>query len=51
MDKYDLLQTLEMVFPNSSDKEKNDSWFIANQNEDQKTVTITFFLHEKETQS
>jgi len=29
MTKYDLLQTLEMIFPNSSDKDHNDAWFIT----------------------
>ena len=28
--RYDLLQTLEMIFPN---KEGNDAWFVANENE------------------
>ena len=45
MKKYDLLQTLEMIFPNSSDKEENDSWFITEDEFEQKEGTfiqITF---------
>lgn len=39
MTKYDLLQTLEMIFPN---KEEDDSWFIAS--EDEGIVRIAFVL-------
>lgn len=45
MTKYDLLQTLEMIFPNSSDKEYNDAWFITKDEFDQEEGTfiqITF---------
>lgn len=39
MTRYDLLQTLEMIFPN---KEEDDSWFIAS--EDEGIVRIAFVL-------
>ena len=42
MTRYDLLQTLEMIFPNSSNKEENDSWFVAS--EDEGIVRIAFFV-------
>jgi hypothetical protein len=45
MTKDDLLQSLEMIFPNSSDKEYNDSWFITEDEFDQEEGTfiqITF---------
>jgi hypothetical protein len=47
MTKDDLLQTLEMICPNSSDKNHNDAWFIT---EDEYTqnegtfIQITFKL-------
>ena len=39
VNKYDLLQTLEMIFPN---KEENDSWFVAS--EDEGIVRIAFVV-------
>ena len=39
MTRYDLLQTLEMIFPN---KEENDSWFVAS--EDEGIVRIAFVV-------
>ena len=50
MTKYDLLQTLEMIFPNSSDKKHNDAWFITEDEFDQEEGTfiqVTFKI-EKE---
>jgi len=43
---YDILQTLEMIYPNSSDKDKNDAWFVGRSSED--LLTIHFILDEKE---
>ena len=37
--RYDLLQTLEMIFPN---KEENDAWFVAS--EDEGIVRIAFVV-------
>ena len=39
MTRYDLLQTLEMIFPN---KEENDAWFVAS--EDEGIVRIAFVV-------
>jgi len=39
MTRYDLLQTLEMIFPN---KEGNDAWFVAS--EDEGIVRIAFVV-------
>jgi hypothetical protein len=49
MTKYDLLQTLEMIFPNSSDKDHNDAWFITEDEYAQDEgvfIQITFKLDE-----
>ena len=39
MTRYDLLETLEMIFPN---KEGNDAWFVAS--EDEGIVRIAFVV-------
>ena len=39
MTRYDLLQTLEMIFPN---EEGNDAWFVAS--EDEGIVRIAFVV-------
>ena len=52
MAKYDLLQTLEMLIPNSSDKKHNDAWFITEDEFDQEEGTfiqITFKIEKEET--
>ena len=42
MTRYDLLQTLEMIFPN---EEGNDAWFVAFvASEDEGIVRIAFFV-------
>lgn len=46
MTEYDILQTLEMVYPNSSDKEENDAWFVGKSHEG--LLTIHFILDEEE---
>lgn len=46
MTKYDILQTLEMIYPNSSDKEENDAWFVGKSHEG--LLTIHFILDDEE---
>lgn len=42
MTRYELLQALEMIFPNSSDKDENDAWFVAD--EDEGIVKVCFIV-------
>jgi len=44
MNRYDILQTLEMIFPNSSDDANNNAWFVGKSNEG--LLTIHFILDE-----
>ena len=44
--RYDIIQTLEMIYPNSSDKDKNDAWFVGKSSEG--LLTIHFILDEEE---
>ena len=46
MNTYDILQTLEMTFPNSSDKEDNDAWFVGKS--DEGLLTVHFILDEED---
>lgn len=46
MNTYDILQALEMMFPNSSDKDDNDAWFVGKSHEG--LLTIHFILDEEE---
>jgi hypothetical protein len=40
MTRYGLAQTLEMIFPNSSDKDENDAWFFGESDEGYQTVVF-----------
>lgn len=42
---YSIIQTLEMIFPNSSDKDGNDAWYIGKS--DEGLLTIHFILAEE----
>ena len=44
---YSIIQTLEMIFPNSSDKDGNDAWYIGKS--DEGLLTIHFILNEDNT--
>lgn len=46
MNTYDILQALEMMFPNSSDKDDNDAWFVGKSHEG--LLTVHFILDEEE---
>ena len=45
MNTDNILQTLEMIFPNSSDKDENDAWFVGKSAEG--LLTIHFILDEE----
>ena len=45
--KYDIMQALEMTFPNSSDKDENDAWFVGQS--DEGLLTIHFIVDEENT--
>ena len=40
MTRYELLQALEMAFPNSSDKDSNDAWYLGETDEGYQTVVF-----------
>jgi len=46
MTRYELLQALEMAFPNSSDKDSNDAWYLGETDEGYQTVV---FIVEEQT--
>ena len=45
MTKDKIIQTLEMTYPNSSDKEDNDAWFVGKS--DEGLLTVHFILDEE----
>ena len=42
MDRYDIMQTLEMLYPNSSDKDENDAWVVVDETDGTLTVRFTW---------